>query len=193
MASMVPMERLLEAWRADPREEPTVELCAMLIRAVLKATGQKILPDKFVIDFANEATTLHPDNVEVVIACSDLYLANGLISHAKTLLEMGAQHAPRDLRVKERLLKVGKLRRTQELASRAPDPETLDAPTTPLDPPTEPATSKVPPAPILLPRHPRRQATAHGLAPARVAAMMRATLTRRAPAARAAGSAGTWL
>ncbi len=159
---MVPMERLLEAWRADPREEPTVELCAMLIRAVLKATGQKILPDKFVIDFAGEATAAHPESVEVAIACSDLYLATGLISHARSLLEATSQVAPRDVRVRERVLKVGKLRRTQELASRS-DPETLDAPTTPLDPETEPVKDKLPPAPILLPRNPRRQPTVHGI------------------------------
>lgn len=163
---MVPMERLLEAWRADPREEPTVELCAMLIRAVLKATGQKILPDKFVIDFVAEATEAHRESVEVAIACGDLFLATGLVSNARSLLERTAEIAPRDLRVKERVLKLGKLRRTQELASRSPDPETLDAPTTPLDPETEPVKDKAPPAPILLPRNPRRQATVHGIPPA---------------------------
>lgn len=166
---MVPMERLLEAWRADPREEPTVELCAMLIRAVLKATGQKILPDQFVIDFVNEATTEHAKSVEVAIACSDLYLATGLFSHSKSLLEAASEAAPRDLRVKERLLKLSRIRRpTKELASRGEDPETLDAPTTPLDPETEPVKTagSVPPSPILLPRNPRRQHTVHGLAPA---------------------------
>jgi hypothetical protein len=139
---MVRMDKLLEAWRADPKVDATVELCAMLIRAALKAAPQKLLPDNFVIMFASEARAKHPTNLDVAIAVTDLYLVSGLMRHAAAVMEMAEKLAPQDNRVKERL---GKVRRspTKEFATtpkrelRAVDPETLDAPTTPLDPPTE--------------------------------------------------------
>ena len=139
---MVRMDKLLEAWRADPKVDATVELCAMLIRAALKAAPQKLLPDNFVIMFASEARAKHPSNLDVAIAVTDLYLVSGLMKHAAAVMEMAEKLAPQDNRVKERL---GKVRRspTKEFAAnpkrelRPTDPETLDAPTTPLDPPTE--------------------------------------------------------
>lgn len=134
---MVRMDRLLDAWRSDPRVDATVELCAMLIRAALKAGPNKLLADDFVLGFANEARTRHPSNLDVSIAITDLYLSTGLVNHALSVLDMTARTHPTDNRVKERLEKLGRRRRTQEFAARTPDPETLDAPTTPLDPPTE--------------------------------------------------------
>lgn len=139
---MVRMDKLLEAWRADPKVEATVELCAMLIRAALKAAPQKLLPDNFVVMFASEARAKHPSNLDVAIAVTDLYLVSGLMKHAAAVMEMAEKLAPQDNRVKERL---GKVQRspTKEFPTsakpelRATDPETLDAPTTPLDPPTE--------------------------------------------------------
>jgi len=154
------MDRLLDAWRADPRVDATVELCAMLIRAALKAGANKILPDDFVVGFANEARQKHPKNLDVAIAVADLYLATGLMAQATAVLDIGTALAPNDNRVKERLNKLGRRRRTQEFASRTPDPDTLDAPTTPLsDPPTEPA-GRGPPPPL---PGPRRQPTTIGL------------------------------
>ncbi|NUP05025.1 MAG: hypothetical protein HOW73_03075 [Polyangiaceae bacterium] len=161
---MVRMDRLLEAWRTDPRVDATVELCAMLIRAALKAGPNKLLPDDFVIGFANEARTRHPSNIDVSIAITDLYLSTGLINQALAVLDMAARAAPTDNRVKERLEKLGRRRRTQEFAAaRTPDPETLDAPTTPLDPPTEPVNRGAPPP---LPVNPNRKATVIGLSAA---------------------------
>lgn len=158
---MVRMDRLLDAWRSDPRVDATVELCAMLIRAALKAGPQKLLPDDFVIGFANEARTRHPSNIDVSIAITDLYLSTGLINHALAVLDTAARNAPTDNRVKERLEKLGRRRPTQEFSNRTPDPETLDAPTTPLDPPTEPAGRGAPP-PLPTP-NPRRRPTTVGL------------------------------
>src|SRR5688572_26740988 len=107
---MVRMDRLLDAWRADPRVDATVELCAMLIRAALKAGPQKLLPDDFIIGFANEARTRHPSNLDVSIAITDLYLSTGLVNHAMAVLDMAARSAPTDNRVKERQAKLGRNR-----------------------------------------------------------------------------------
>ncbi|MFO0555329.1 MAG: hypothetical protein U0271_43535 [Polyangiaceae bacterium] len=130
------MERLLEAWRADPRVDATVELCAMLIRATLKAAGAKLLPDEFVMRFASEARAVHPRNVDVAIAVTDLFLVAGMTDQARGVLEAATEIAPHDGRVHERLDKIGRRRRTAEFTARTADPETLDAPTTPLEPET---------------------------------------------------------
>lgn len=161
---MVRMDRLLDAWRADPRVDATVELCAMLIRAALKASPQKLLPDDFVIGFANEARTRHPSNLDVSIAITDLYLSTGLMNHAIAVLDMAARVAPTDNRVKDRLDKLGRRRRTQEFSAQTSDPDTLDAPTSPADPPTEPEGRGAPP-PLPAP-NPRRRPTTIGLSAA---------------------------
>lgn len=138
---MVRLDKLLDAWRADPRVDATVELCAMLHRAATKALPQRILPVELVVGFGREARMRHPHSLPVLVAVADLYLVCGMETLAGETVDVaiGLEGAGDDAALGRLRKRLGRERRTQELASRSAELETLDAPTSPLDPPTEPA------------------------------------------------------
>src|SRR5258708_35578256 len=116
---MVPLEKLLDAWRADPGVEPTVELCAMLTRASLKPGAREAIPGSFIVTFGTEALLKHPKVPDVHIAITALYHAAGELKQASRLLEVAKKSAPGDPRVKELAFKIRGDRGTKELVSDA--------------------------------------------------------------------------
>src|SRR5512135_1241221 len=98
---MVPLEKLLDAWRADPGVEPTVQLCAMLARALIKPGAREAIPSAFVISFGTEALLKHPKAPEVHIAIASLYHAAGELKPAARILEIAKKSAPDNPRVRE--------------------------------------------------------------------------------------------
>lgn len=162
---MVRMDKLLEAWRSDPRVEPTVELCSMFARASQKPVARDAIPRQLLIGFANDALGRHLDNLDVLVAVCDMYLSAGEVELAADVADRASRAHPDEDRTRVLVARVSLLRgkQTRELVSgESSDDEgpasrdeqtgggsegvTLDAPTTPLedagDPPTEPQTRK---------------------------------------------------
>ncbi|MFO0616380.1 MAG: hypothetical protein U0414_27560 [Polyangiaceae bacterium] len=126
------MDKLLDAWRADPGVEPTVELCAMLTRASQKPGAREAIPSAFIVAFGTEALLKHPKAPDVHIAVAMLYESCGETRQAARLLDLAQKVIPDDPRVIE-LRKTLKVQRTtRELVS--------DMGSTP--PPAKPATGR---------------------------------------------------
>jgi len=94
---MVQLDKLLDAWRADPRADSTIELGNMLFRANVKAKGA--LPRTFIVEFGDEAARAHPQHMEVLEVLSRLFAVSGEGSRAQALYARSAALFPRDPRV----------------------------------------------------------------------------------------------
>lgn len=125
---MVRMDKLLDAWRADPRVEPTVELCAMLTRASLKPGARDVIPPAFIAALAAEAIVKHPRSIEVFVALASLFHAAGETKRAAGLVEKALIISPDDPRVTALATRWKLQRSTRELVS---DPTTTSASTPP--------------------------------------------------------------
>ena len=103
----VRLDKVLTAWRANPRPQATIELCNLLIRASSKPGQANAIAPELVVAFGEEAVGRHPDSVDALLAIAGLYITAGELERAEATLSRTAQLAPED----PRLIKLmGKIR-----------------------------------------------------------------------------------
>lgn len=103
---MASLPEMIDLWREAPEAPATIDLCNRLVRQSSKPGQQNVITSAIMTEVVDEATRLHGENLEVMLAVGGLCLTTGMPERAEAVLAGLPEQARSDPRLTKLLGKI---------------------------------------------------------------------------------------